>query len=64
VPGTSSRTNDFQGPKFSTSVQNTDTKNEEAKELRSRTYGREVKPNHNPTIHQHAQAGSQAERRK
>jgi hypothetical protein len=43
-----------QGLKFSTSVQNTDTKNDEAKELRSRTYGEEVKPDHNPTIHQHA----------
>jgi hypothetical protein len=28
-------------------------KNEEAKELWSRTYGQEVKPDHNPTIHQH-----------
>jgi hypothetical protein len=64
VPGASSRTNGFQGLKFSTSVQNTNTKNEEAKELQSQTYGREVKPDHNPTIHQHAQAGSQAERRK
>jgi hypothetical protein len=64
VPGASSRTNGFQVPKFSTSVQNTDTKDEEVKELRSRTYRREVKPDHNPTIHQHAQAGSQAEKRK
>jgi hypothetical protein len=64
VPGASSRINGFQGPKFSTSVQNTDTKDEEAKKLRSRTYWREVKPDHDPTIHQHAQAGSQAERRK
>jgi hypothetical protein len=46
--------NGFQGLKFSTSVQNIDTKNEEAKELWSRTYGVEVKPDHNPTIHQHA----------
>jgi hypothetical protein len=37
---------------------------EEVKELRSRTYWREVKPDHDPTIHQHAQAGSQVERRK
>jgi hypothetical protein len=46
--------NGFQGLKFSTSVQNTDTKNEEAKELQSRTCGQEVKPDHNPMIHQHA----------
>jgi hypothetical protein len=45
--------NGFQGLKFSTSVQNTDMKNEEAKELRSRTYGKEVKPNDNSMIHQH-----------
>jgi hypothetical protein len=64
VPGASSRKNSFQGPKFSTNVQNTDTKNEEAKELRSQTYGWEVKPDHNPMIHQHAQARSQAQRRK
>jgi hypothetical protein len=56
--------NGFQGLKFSTSVHNTDTKNEEAKELQSRTYGQEVKPNHNPTIHQHAQAGSQKKGKK
>jgi hypothetical protein len=64
VHGASSRINGFQGPKFSTSVKNIDTKDEEAKELRSRTYWREVMPDHNPTIHQHAQAGSQAGRRK
>jgi hypothetical protein len=46
--------NGSQGLKFSTSVQNTDMKNEEAKELRSQTYGEEVKPDHNLTIHQHA----------
>jgi hypothetical protein len=54
VPGSSSRINGFQGPKFSTSVQNTDTKDEEAKELWIRTYWWEVKPGHDPTIHQHA----------
>jgi hypothetical protein len=53
MPGASSKTNGFQGLKFSTSVQNIDTKDEEAKELQSRTYWREVKPDHNPTIHQH-----------
>jgi hypothetical protein len=46
--------NGSQGLKFSISVLNTNTKNEEAKELRSRTYGEEVKPFHNPMIHQHA----------
>jgi hypothetical protein len=59
VPGTSSRINGLQGPKFSTNVQNIDTKDEEAKKLRSRTYWWEVKPDHDPTTHQHAQAGSQ-----
>jgi hypothetical protein len=54
VPDASSRINGFQGPKFSTSVQNTDTKDEEAKELQSRTYWQEVKPDHDPMIHQHA----------
>jgi hypothetical protein len=43
-----------QGRKFSTSVQNTNTKNDEAKELQSQTYGEEMKPGHNPMIHQHA----------
>jgi hypothetical protein len=62
VSGASSRINGFQGPKFSTSVQNIDMKDEEAKELWSQTYWREVKPDHDPTIHQHTQAGSQAKR--
>jgi hypothetical protein len=59
VPGASSRINSLQGPKFSTNIQNIDKKDEETKKLRSRTYWREMKPNHNPTTHQHAQAGSQ-----
>jgi hypothetical protein len=54
MPGASSMSIGFQGLKFSTSVQNTNMKNEEAKELRSRTYGEEVKPDHNTMIHQHA----------
>jgi hypothetical protein len=54
MPGASSMSNGSQGLKFSTSVQNTDTKNDEAKELRSQIYGEEMKPDHNPTIHQHA----------
>jgi hypothetical protein len=36
-----------------------DKKDEEAKKLQSRTYWQEMKPDHDPTIHQHAQAGSQ-----
>jgi hypothetical protein len=54
VPGASSTSNGFQGLKFSASVQNTDTKNEEAKELQSQTHGEEVKPDHKPTIQQYA----------
>jgi hypothetical protein len=45
--------NGSQGLKFSTSVQNTDMKNDEAKELLSQTYEEEMKPDHNPMIHQH-----------
>jgi hypothetical protein len=36
-----------------------DKKDEEAKKLRSRKYWREMKPDHDPIAHQHAQAGSQ-----
>jgi hypothetical protein len=59
VPGASSRINDLQGPKFSTSIQHVDKKDEEAKKLRSRAYWQEMKPDHDPMTHQHAQAGSQ-----
>jgi hypothetical protein len=34
-------------------------KDEEAKKLRIQTYWRKTKPDHDPTTHQHAQAGSQ-----
>jgi hypothetical protein len=54
VPGASSRTNGLEGPKFSMNIQNIDKKDEEAKKLRRRTYWREMKPDHDPTIHQHA----------
>jgi hypothetical protein len=40
-------------------IQYIDKKDEEAKKLRSRTYWREMKPDHDPMTHQHAQAGSQ-----
>jgi hypothetical protein len=40
-------------------IQYIDKKNEEAKNLRSRTYRREVIPDHNLATHQHAQPGSQ-----
>jgi hypothetical protein len=60
VPGfASSRINGLQGPKFSTNIQNIDKMDEEAKKLRSRTYWREMKPDHDLTTHQHAQDGSQ-----
>jgi hypothetical protein len=59
VPGASSRINGPQGPKFSTNIQNIDKKDEEVKKLRSRTYWREMKPDHDPTTHQHALAGIQ-----
>jgi hypothetical protein len=36
-----------------------DKKDEEAKKLRSRTYWQEMKLDHDPTIHQHMQVGSQ-----
>jgi hypothetical protein len=59
VPGASSRINGLQGLKFSTNVQNINTKEEEEKKLRSQTYWREVKPDHDLMTHQHAQVGSQ-----
>jgi hypothetical protein len=59
MPGASSRINGLQGPKFSMNIQNIDKKEEEAKKLWSRTYWREMKPDHDPTMHQHAQAGIQ-----
>jgi hypothetical protein len=55
VPGASSRINGLQGPKFSTNIQNIDKKDEEAKKLQSQTYWREMKPDHDPMTHQHAQ---------
>jgi hypothetical protein len=54
VPGVSSRTNGLQGPKSLTNIQYIDKKDEEAKKLRSRTYWREMKPDHDPMTHQHA----------
>jgi hypothetical protein len=59
VPSASSRINGFQGLKFSKNVHNIDMKDEEAKKLQSRTYWWEVKPDHDPMTHQHAQARSQ-----
>jgi hypothetical protein len=59
VHGASSRINGLQGLKFSTNIQNINKKDEEAKKLQSRTYWREMKPDHDPTTHQHAQAGIQ-----
>jgi hypothetical protein len=59
VPSASSRINGLQGPKFSMNIQYINKKDEEAKKLRSRTYWRETKPDHDPATHQHAQARSQ-----
>jgi hypothetical protein len=59
MPGASSRINGLQGPKSSTNIQYIDKKDEEVKKLRSRTYWREMKPDHDPMTHQHARAGSQ-----
>jgi hypothetical protein len=59
VPGASSRINGLQGPKFSTNIQNIDKMDGEAKKLRSQTYWQEMKPDHDPTTHQHAHARSQ-----
>jgi hypothetical protein len=59
MPGASSRINGLQGLKSSTNIQYIDKKDEEAKKLRSRTYWREMKPDHDPTTHQHAQARSE-----
>jgi hypothetical protein len=64
VPGASSRIDGFQDPKFLTNIPHIDKKDEEAKKFRSRTYWQEMKPDHDPTIHQHAQAGSQPERKR
>jgi hypothetical protein len=54
MPGASSRINDLQGPKSSTNIQYINKKSEEAKKLRSRTYRREVMPDHDLATHQHA----------
>jgi hypothetical protein len=54
LPDASSRINDLQGLKSSTNIQYIDKKNEEAKKLRSRTYRREVIPDHDLATHQHA----------
>jgi hypothetical protein len=40
-------------------MQNINKKDEEVKKLQSQTYWREMTPDHDPTTHQHAQAGSQ-----
>jgi hypothetical protein len=63
-PGVSSRINDFQGPQSLANIPCIDKKSEEVKQFRSRTYRQEMELDHDPTIHQHAHAGSQAERRK
>jgi hypothetical protein len=54
VSGASSRINGLQGPKFSINTQYIDKKDEEAKKLWSQKYWREMKPDHDPTTHQHA----------
>jgi hypothetical protein len=59
LPDASSKINGLQGPKSSTNIQYINKKNEEAKKLWSRTYRREVIPDHDLATHQHAQAGSQ-----
>jgi hypothetical protein len=59
LPGVLSRINGLQDPKSSTNIQYINKKDEEAKKLQSRTYWREMKPDHDPMTHQHAQAGSQ-----
>jgi hypothetical protein len=59
LPDASSKINGLQGLKSLTNTQYIDNKNEEAKKLRSRTYRREVIPDHDLATHQHAQAGSQ-----
>jgi hypothetical protein len=59
VPGASSRINGLQGLKSSTNIQYIDKKDEKAKKLQSRTYWWEMKPDHDPMTHQHAQARSQ-----
>jgi hypothetical protein len=59
LPGVSSRINGLQGPKSLTNITYIDKKDEEAKKLQSRTYWREMKPDHDPMTHQHAQARSQ-----
>jgi hypothetical protein len=59
VPVALSRINGLQGPKSSTNIHYIDKKDEKAKKPRSQTYWREMKPDHDPTTHQHAQAGSQ-----
>jgi hypothetical protein len=58
-PGISLRINDLQGPKSLTHVLYIDKKDEEAKKLRSRAHWQEMKLDHDLTIHQHVQAGSQ-----
>jgi hypothetical protein len=64
VPGASSRTDGSQDPKFLTYIVCIDRKNEEAKRFQSRTYGQEMEPDHDPTIYQHAYAGSQKKGKK
>jgi hypothetical protein len=59
LPDASSKINGLQGLKSSMNIQYIDKKNEEAKKLCSRTYRREVIPNHDLATHQHAQARSQ-----
>jgi hypothetical protein len=54
LPDASSRINDLRGLKSSMNIQYIDKKNEEAKKLRSRTYWREVIPDHDLASHQHA----------
>jgi hypothetical protein len=59
LPIASSRINGLQGSKSTTNIQHINKKDEEAKNLWSLTYWREMKPGHNPMTHQHARAGSQ-----
>jgi hypothetical protein len=59
LPNASSKINSLQGPKSSTNTQYIDKKNEEARKLQSRTYRREMIPDHDLVTHQHAQDRSQ-----
>jgi hypothetical protein len=64
LPDASSKINELQGQKSSTSIRCIDKENKDAKESESETHQQEATHNHDPSVHQYTHAGRQEDKRK